>query len=55
MVAVNHAIETVGDTGIPDWLEVDADTKKVTVRDLPARIQVDTQIQEQLIVELYSK
>ena len=55
MVAVNHAIETVGDTGIPDWLEVDADTKKVTVRDLPARTQVDTQIQEQLIVELYSK
>ena len=55
MVAVNHAIETTGDVGIPEWLEVDADSKKVTVRDLPTRTQVDTQIQEQLIVELYSK
>ncbi len=55
MVAVQHAVDTVGETGIPEWLEVDADAKKVTVRDLPTRTQVDTQIQEQLIVELYSK
>lgn len=55
MVAVSHAISTVGTAGIPEWLEVDADNKKVTVRDLPTRTQVDTQIQEQLIVELYSK
>jgi small subunit ribosomal protein S4 len=55
LVAVQHAIDTSGDRGIPEWLEVDADGKKVTVRDLPTRAQVDTQIQEQLIVELYSK
>ena len=55
LVAVQHAIDTSGDRGIPEWLEVDADEKKVTVRDLPTRAQVDTQIQEQLIVELYSK
>ena len=55
LVAVQHAIDTSGDRGIPEWLEVDADEKTVTVRDLPTRAQVDTQIQEQLIVELYSK
>jgi len=55
LIAVQHAIDTSGDRGIPDWLEVDADEKKVIVRDLPSRAQVDTQIQEQLIVELYSK
>jgi small subunit ribosomal protein S4 len=55
LVAVQHAIDTTGDTGIPEWLEIDAEEKKITVRDLPTRSQVDTQIQEQLIVELYSK
>ncbi len=55
MVAVQHSIDTIGDRGIPEWLEVDAENKKITVRDLPTRAQVDTQIQEQLIVELYSK
>jgi small subunit ribosomal protein S4 len=55
LVAVQHAIDTEGDRGIPEWLEVDAAERKVTVRDLPTRAQVDTQIQEQLIVELYSK
>ena len=55
MVAVQHAIDTIGDRGIPEWLDVNADDKKITVRDLPTRAQVDTQIQEQLIVELYSK
>jgi small subunit ribosomal protein S4 len=55
LVAVQHAVDTIGDRGIPEWLEVDAESKKVTVRDLPTRAQIDTQIQEQLIVELYSK
>ena len=55
MVAVQHAIDTIGDRGIPEWLDVNADDKKISVRDLPTRAQVDTQIQEQLIVELYSK
>ncbi len=55
LIAIQHAIDTEGDRGIPEWLEVDANEKKVTVRDLPTRTQVDTQIQEQLIVELYSK
>ncbi len=55
MVAVQHAIDTIGDRRIPEWLDVNADDRKITVRDLPTRAQVDTQTQEQLIVELSSK
>ncbi len=55
LIAVQHAIDTSGDRPQPEWLEVDKDSKKIVVRDLPDRAQVDTQIQEQLIVELYSK
>ncbi len=55
LIAVQHAIDTSGDRPQPEWLDVDKDSKKIVVRDLPDRAQVDTQIQEQLIVELYSK
>ena len=37
------------------WLEVDPDALKGTVTRLPLREDIDMQIQEQLIVELYSK
>jgi small subunit ribosomal protein S4 len=39
----------------PDWLEVDLGERKVAVKDQPRRDQIDTDINEQLIVELYSK
>ncbi len=55
LIAVQHAIDTSGDRPQPEWLDVNKDSKKIVVRDLPDRAQVDTQIQEQLIVELYSK
>ncbi len=37
------------------WIEVIPDKMRVLVHSLPARAQIDTQVQEQLIVELYSK
>jgi len=39
----------------PAWLEVIPSQLKVLVHSLPARQVIDTQVQEQLIVELYSK
>ncbi len=54
LVAIQHSIDTFGRT-IPDWLEVNHGDRKVTVRDYPRRDQIDTAINEQLIVELYSK
>ena len=40
---------------VPEWLEADIENLTGTVKDVPAREQIDTDIQETLIVELYSK
>ncbi|MGI9604359.1 MAG: 30S ribosomal protein S4 [Acidimicrobiales bacterium] len=39
----------------PGWLETGDDGWAATVRELPAREQIDVPVREQLIVELYSK
>ncbi|WP_433499618.1 30S ribosomal protein S4 [Sphaerimonospora sp. CA-214678] len=44
-----------GDKTIPAWLGVSAEQMRVLVHQLPVRQQIDTLVQEQLIVELYSK
>ena len=54
LVAIQHAIDTL-DRPTPEWLDIDHDARRVMVRDLPTRDQIDTAVQEQLIVELYSK
>ena len=40
---------------IPDWLDVDQDALKGTIKELPTRAQIDVPVDEMLIVELYSK
>ncbi|MDP9799163.1 small subunit ribosomal protein S4 [Catenuloplanes nepalensis] len=44
-----------GSRTIPAWLESIPSQYKVLVHSLPSRQVIDTQVQEQLIVELYSK
>jgi len=44
-----------GDRTPPAWIEVIPDTMRVLVHSLPIRAQIDTLVQEQLIVEYYSK
>jgi small subunit ribosomal protein S4 len=44
-----------GDRAVPAWLEVSTEPMRILVHQLPARAQIDTQVQEQLIVEYYSK
>ena len=44
-----------GERQVPAWLEVIPDKMRILVHTLPVRAQIDTQVQEQLIVELYSK
>jgi small subunit ribosomal protein S4 len=44
-----------GSRTVPAWLETIPSEYKVLVHSLPARSVIDTQVQEQLIVELYSK
>jgi small subunit ribosomal protein S4 len=45
----------VGDRPIPAWLQVVPATLRVLVHRLPERAQIDVPLQEQLIVEFYSK
>ncbi len=49
------AKESFGDRPLPGWLQVVPDRLRVLVHQLPERAQIDTPVQEQLIVELYSK
>jgi small subunit ribosomal protein S4 len=49
------ARETHGDRGVPAWLEVIPNAMRILVHQLPSRQQIDTPVQEQLIVEFYSK
>ncbi len=44
-----------GERTAPAWLEVVPDKMRVLVHTLPVRAQIDTVVQEQLIVEYYSK
>ncbi len=55
IVSVNDSLEAVVRRGIPQWLELDRDTFKGVLKGLPVREDITTPIQEQLIVELYSK
>jgi small subunit ribosomal protein S4 len=52
---VAASVEAVKGRGVPKWLELDAQEMKGKVLSLPARDDVNFPIQEQLIVELYSK
>lgn len=53
--AINESLEAVVRRGVPSWLELDKANYKGTVKALPARQEITMPIQEQLIVELYSK
>jgi len=44
-----------GERSVPAWIEVIPNRMRILVHGLPARAVIDTQVQEQLIVELYSK
>jgi small subunit ribosomal protein S4 len=49
------AKETQGDRPVPAWMQVVPSTLRILIHQVPERAQIDTQVTEQLIVELYSK
>ncbi len=49
------SIANIDRRSVPEWLELDGESFKGTVKRLPTREDVTIPIQEQLIVELYSK
>jgi small subunit ribosomal protein S4 len=55
LIVIHDAVEAAENRIIPAWLDVDRSALSVTVREQPQRTSIDTKLQEQLIVELYSK
>jgi small subunit ribosomal protein S4 len=53
--AIKICLDTAAGRGVPSWLELDSVQFKGTVKQLPTREEITMPIQEQLIVELYSK
>ena len=52
---IRQAVETASGRGIPAWLELNPEQFSGRVLDVPKREDIRLPIQEQLIVELYSK
>jgi len=52
---INQALEFNSRRGVPDWLELDEENYRGTVLRVPARDDVTFPIDEQLIVEFYSR
>ena len=53
--AIGDSLEAVVRRGMPQWLELEKDKMKGVVKSLPVRDDLTMPMQEQLIVELYSK
>jgi len=52
---IGDALEAVVRRGVPQWLDLEKDHMKGAVRSMPVREDLTMPMQEQLIVELYSK
>jgi small subunit ribosomal protein S4 len=55
LLVIKSALISNEKSEVPQWLEVDIDKLQGSVLGLPSREQIDMDIREQLIVELYSK
>jgi small subunit ribosomal protein S4 len=53
--SLSDSLDAVVRRGVPQWLELDKDNMKGVVKGFPVREDLTMPIQEQLIVELYSK
>jgi len=55
VAAISDSVEAVVRRGIPQWLELEKEKSRGLVNGFPVREDLTMPIQEQLIVELYSK
>ena len=54
-VGLKRSLETLQKRGVPEWLEVDTGILSGTFKKVPTKDEIALPVQEQLIVELYSK
>ena len=52
---IKAALEAAGQRGIPEWLDVDVKAMKGTFKSVPERTDLPSDINESLVVALYSK
>ena len=52
---ITMSVEGLGRRGFPEWLEIDTEKLSGNVKRLPVREDVTTPIEEQLVVEFYSR
>ncbi len=52
---IQSAIEIAGQIGFPEWVDVDAKKMSGVLKSLPERVDILPDINENLVVELYSK
>jgi small subunit ribosomal protein S4 len=52
---IKAALEAADSVGFPDWVEVDAKKMEGTFKRIPERGDLSSEVNEQLIIELYSK
>jgi len=55
MQVIDESLAAVERRGVPQWLSLEKENKRGVVKNLPVREDITIPIQEQLIVELYSK
>ncbi len=53
--AITEGLAIAEQRGFPEWVEVDAQNMKASFVRIPTRDEIQLPVQEQLIVELYSK
>ncbi|NTU47985.1 MAG: 30S ribosomal protein S4, partial [Syntrophobacteraceae bacterium] len=52
---INEALESVPRRGVPGWLDLDKANYEGIFKTLPTREEMNLPVQEQLVVEFYSK
>jgi len=55
LLPIQAALSAVDGRGIPEWLELDKAALKGTIRALPTKDQIALPVNEQMVVELYSR
>jgi small subunit ribosomal protein S4 len=54
-LVLKRSVESLQKRGVPEWLEVDVTTLSGSFKKIPTKDEIALPVQEQLIVELYSK
>ena len=55
LIPIQSALEAADGRGMPVWLELDRTALKGTVRNLPTKDEIALPVNEQMVVELYSR